>query len=237
MSSANKPTLRVDWCSHEAAKYAVENWHYSERMPGADSVKVGAWENGKFIGCVLFGRGAAMHIGKPFQLENTEVCELVRVALTAHATPVSKIIAIALRFLKRHAPKIRLVVSFADSSQGHHGGIYQAGNWIFLGSAEYHCYLIHGQEVHPKTLHSRYGKGGQSLPWLQRNIDPQARRIRNGVKHKYVMPLDEQMRIYLQPRARPYPKKYACAGVASASNPSTQDVRPDPHAPSTADED
>ena len=30
--SQSKPTLKLDWCSHEAAKYAVEHWHYSKRI-------------------------------------------------------------------------------------------------------------------------------------------------------------------------------------------------------------
>jgi hypothetical protein len=28
-----KPELKIDWASHEAAKYACENWHYSKCLP------------------------------------------------------------------------------------------------------------------------------------------------------------------------------------------------------------
>lgn len=73
--------LVVDWCSYEAAKYAVEHWHYSERMPAGKLVKLGIWENSCFVGVVVFGRGAIYNIGKPFGLGQTECVELVRVAL------------------------------------------------------------------------------------------------------------------------------------------------------------
>ena len=204
---SSRPELKIDWCTHEAAKYAVENWHYSKRMPKSKLAKFGVWESGRFVGVVIFGVGATPEIAKPYGLKPTEVCELVRVALTKHQTPVSRIIAITLRTLKHSMPGLRVVVSFADTSQGHHGGIYQAGNWILTGSTEYHAYEVRGELVHPRVCHLRYGKGGQSIPWLKANVDPNAKRVRNGIKHKYVMPLDDAMRKQIEPLKKPYPKR------------------------------
>lgn len=223
-----KVDLRVDWATHDAAKYACENWHYSRSMPSA-SVKIGAWENKKFIGVVIFGRGAASEIGSPYNLPQDQICELVRIALTKHESHTSRILSLALKFLKKSNPGIRLVVSFADTEQGHHGGIYQATGWTFEGSKKYHAYLVHGKKTHPKTLHSRYGKGGQSIEWLQKNIDPEARRIIGSYKHKYLMPLDEEMRKRILPLAKPYPKraKQAMAG----NHPAQRQGSTDPHAP------
>jgi hypothetical protein len=203
----SRPELKIDWCTHEAAKYAVEHWHYSKRMPKSKLAKFGVWEGGKFVGCVIFGVGATPEIAKPYELKSTEVCELVRVALAKHKTPVSRIIAICLRKLRKAMPGLRLVVSFADTSQGHHGGIYQAGNWLLVGSTEYHAYKLKGEVVHPRACHHRYGKGGQSIAWLRENIDPSAQRILNGIKHKYLMPLDETMRRQIEPLRKPYPKR------------------------------
>ncbi|HVJ69664.1 MAG TPA: hypothetical protein VM510_16930, partial [Caulifigura sp.] len=83
----------------------------------------------------------------------------------------------------------------------------QAGNWIYVGGAETHAYRVSGEVVHPKTLHSRYGKGGQSVPWLRANVDPDAERIMSGFKHRYLMPLDEGIRRQLRALAKPYPKR------------------------------
>jgi hypothetical protein len=204
---AMKPVLKIDWATHEAAKYAVENWHYSRRLPVFGITKIGTWEDGVFIGVVIFSRGATPEIGSPYGLQQTEICELTRVALKKHATPVSKIIAVAIRFLKKRNPKLKAIISFADAAQGHHGGIYQAGGWIYAGVSETHAYRVLGKIEHPKSLHSRYGKGGQSISWLKKNIDPNAERIIAGNKHRYLMPLDNEMREKILPLAKPYPKR------------------------------
>lgn len=215
----SKVDLKVDWATHKAAEYACKNWHYSKRMPVFGSVKVGAWENGKFIGVVLFSRGATPEIGSPYGITSIEICELTRIALKSHVSNVSQIMSKAFRFLKKACPNIRLVVSFADSMQGHHGGIYQATNWIYTGELKTHAYFVLGKVEHPKTLHSRYGRGGQSIPWLVENIDPNAKRIICGAKYRYLMPLDKKMRKQILPLSRPYPKRPAegsNAGTTSA---------------------
>jgi hypothetical protein len=202
-----KCELKIDWASIDAAKFACINWHYSKSVPAGKSVKVGVWENGKFIGVVMFGRGATPEIGSPYGLQQTEICELTRVALTAHSTPVSRIMSIALKFLRSKNPGLKMVVSFADVAQGHHGGIYQANGWLYLGGTQTHRYVVHGETVHPKTLHARYGKGGQSIGWLRANVDPGASRVMSGFKHRYVMPLDSSIRDMLKSMSKPYPKR------------------------------
>lgn len=202
----SKPELKLDWCSHAAAKFACETWHYSKRMYVNKMAKIGVWENGCFVGAIVYGTGC-QHLGKPYNMTPFQTCELVRVAVTSHAAPISRMLAISLRMLKRANPKLRLVVSFSDMAQGHHGGIYQATNWIYAGSQSYHEYEVNGERVPPRTLHNRYGKGGQSLPWLKANIDVDARRVVTPPKHKYLMPLDAEMRERIQPLAKPYPKR------------------------------
>lgn len=201
------PPLRLDWATAEATAFACKRWHYSRCVPVFKCVRIGVWEADRFIGVVLFGQGATPEIGSPYGLEGTEVCELTRIALDTHRAPVSRIVRIALAFLHKHCPGIRLVVSFADQGQGHRGGIYQAGNWTYAGGMKTHAYIVNGVQVHPKTLHSRYGKGGQSIPWLREHIDPNASRVTVGFKHRYLMPLDEDMRARIQPLSLPYPKR------------------------------
>ena len=203
---SNKPKLLVAPCEYKAAKYAVEHWHYSGCMPAGKTVKFGVWENDSFIGVIIFSRGAAIHIGTPYGLLQNEVCELTRMALNNHKVFTSQILAKAIKLLKNTHSDMRLIVSFADMSQNHCGGIYQATNWIYECSKEYHVYLVKGKMVHPKTLHSKYGYGAQSLEWLQANLDIDAKRVKNGVKHKYLYPLDRAMRKQIEPLAQPYPK-------------------------------
>ena len=195
--------MKLAFCDHKAAKYAVENWHYSQRLPVGTLVKIGVWEGGKFIGCVLFGRGANYLAGAPYALEQTEVCELVRVALKAHQAPVSKIAACALRFLHSTSPGTRLVLSYADPAQGHHGGIYQAMNWVYVGeSAGGHEYFYQGRWQHSREITAgAFGSQGKLQDWGHL---PQRKTLG---KHKYLYPLDEAMRTQIQPLSKPYPKR------------------------------
>ena len=191
----------VDWATYTAAEYACKNWHYSRCMPVGKLVKIGVWEDGQYIGCVLFGRGATPNLGKPYGLKQTECVELVRIALTMHKTPVSRIIRIALKFLKEVNPNLRLIVSFADREEGHHGGIYQATNWIYSGtSADCMFSIINGKKIHPRTL-SIMVKSGK----VKKRSDV-AHVISKG-KHRYLMPLDKKMRKQILPLSKPYPKR------------------------------
>lgn len=216
---SSRPELRLDWCGHDAAKYAVEKWHYSRRMPTKRLVKIGVWEDARFVGVIVFGWGATPELGKAFGLSHMQVAELVRVALGTHQTPVSRMVAIALRLFKRQSPGVRVVCSYADAAQGHHGGIYQAGGWSYLGLRETHAYHVRGAIVHPRTLYDRYGAGGQSVPWLRANVDPAAERVVVGGKHKYVMPLDAALVARVEAMRRPYPKR---AGSAGSGTPADQ---------------
>ena len=203
-----KTDLKIDWATHEAAKHAVENWHYSEVLPVPPLVKVGSWEDGKFIGVVIFSRGANNNLLKPFGLSCVEGCELTRVALTSHKTQVSRIIKMAMMFLKKNSPSLRLIVSFADPSEGHHGGIYQAGNWIYTGkqpdSSEYLA-------PDGKTWHGRMikAKGWTTCHGVRRKTwkPNQCAKIIKPGKHRYLMPLDPEMRKQILPLSKPYPKR------------------------------
>lgn len=213
MNSSNKSDLQIDWASHKAAKFACEKWHYSKKVPSTmqKRVSVGAWENQKFIGVIVFGHGANPNIGKPYNLTINECVELTRVALTSkHKAPVTRIIRLAIKFLKKANPGLRLIVSYADTGQGHHGGIYQGGNWTYVGVSKGKSQIFYkGRAWHQKALKTSY-------PNLKMS-DPGVSKLHASDKHKYLMPLDVKIRARIEPLAQPYPKrpKQATPGTTS----------------------
>lgn len=153
-------SLKLDFCTHKAARYACENWHYSECMPAGKLVKIGVWEDNKYIGCVIFGRGANQYVPQHLGLKVTECCELVRVALNKHETPTTRIVSIALKLLKKSNPGIKTVFSYADkTNQNHKGIIYRAGNWKYHGErvSKGGHFMVNGKLVHNRTLNAKYG--------------------------------------------------------------------------------
>lgn len=198
--------LKLDWCSHEAAKYAVEHWHYSRRMPKSKLNTIGVWEDDKFIGAIIFGYGATADLLSPYGLTMHQGCELVRVALTTHKTPVSKILSRAIKILKTKNPGLRLLVSFADPSEGHHGGIYQATNWVYTGDSQ-GCYFFRdkkGKVWHPRNVSEDLWRSGKVV----RPSD--CVRVWKPGKHRYLFPLDDAMRKRIEPLRKPYPKRELC---------------------------
>lgn len=226
-------TLMVAPCSHDAAKYAVMNWHYSRAMPSGKLVKFGVWEDEAFVGVVLYGRGATPQLGSPYGLDQIEVCELVRVALrTGHASPTSQVVSRTIQSMRQQSPGLRLIVSFADTAQGHHGGIYQAMNWVYAGQSMHHRIMLNGKLIHPRSLGAKYGVGGQSIPWLRANVDPNAERVDVPGKHRYLYPLDRNMRRRIEPLRLPYPHAVEGSEVSRGTSGAEGQVRSLPTAQS-----
>ena len=198
-------TLRLGWCTHEAAKYACRYWHYSHSIPAGKLVKIGVWEFEEFIGCIIYSRGASPYLLDRFEISQTEGCELTRVALKPHATPVSRMLSISFKFLKKHCPGLRLVVSFADPEEGHVGGIYKATNWVYTGQSNSTVEnYVDGRWQHVRnSYHKIKGKAVQT-------------RIRVG-KHRYVMPLDDFAKTIVEPLRLPYPENLRARSTDSGA--------------------
>lgn len=169
-------------------------------MPVNKTVKIGAWEDGVFIGVVIFSPGASPMLYKTYNIPQASGCELTRIALSKHKTPVSKILSLSLKFLKKSNPGIRLVISFADTKEGHHGGVYQATNWVYVGTAcPRKLPKINGKFIHERSL-SVLVKNGK----IKRN---QCEWVKAMPKHKYLMPLDDEIKEKINKLKKPYPKR------------------------------
>jgi hypothetical protein len=214
---SDKPMLKLDWCSHAAAKYAVEHWHYSKRMPAPPLVKIGCWEAGQFRGCIVFGRGANKNLCRRYAIQITDICELTRIALTTHQSPVSRMVRIAIALLRATNSGLRLVVSYADPSQGHHGGIYQALGWIYDGQSREDFAAIdrtgrrwHSRQVSATGVKRQFGQYYRVPKLSECTLVPLL------PKYRYLYPLNAAMRAQIAPLALPYPKR-ATSIVADAS--------------------
>lgn len=58
-----------------------------------------------------------------------------------------------------------MLISFADSTQGHHGGIYQACSWNYhtIRKPRLDGFIIDGVLTAARTCNHRYGTSGQGL--------------------------------------------------------------------------
>lgn len=106
--------------------------------------------------------------------------------------------------IKKQSPGLRLIVSYADSNYGHVGAIYQAGNWIYTGAIKMDGIILDNERYHRRTVYSRFGFNSverlKQLGYVASWDD--------GLpKHKYLYPLDDEMRKQIEPLRKPYPKR------------------------------
>jgi hypothetical protein len=202
-------------------------------LPSGRAIYFGAWQGAEHAGCVVVSRGACANIGRPFDLRQDQIAEVTRIALRpGHVAPVSQVLAIVVRLLRRTNPGLELLVSYADQRQGHHGGVYQAAGWTYLGETHREAtLLLHGREVHARTVSSKFGT--RDLGWLRAHVDPNAARIDCPPKHKYALPLSAAMHARLALLAQPYPTRDRSTGSGARGLPAEDFRRPGLNSAST----
>lgn len=112
-------------------------------------------------------------------------------------------------FCLKCLPKPLCVVSYADSTFGHNGYIYQATNWIYTGLNQIHERQIfyNGKEVHPRTACSM---GFTNITEWAKN-DSNVKLGDYTKKHRYLIFLGSKkdkhkMKNSLKYKIEPYPK-------------------------------
>jgi hypothetical protein len=192
-----KPGLRLDFCSYPAAQYACRHWHYSRKIPVGKLVKIGVWEDEKFIGAIVFGDGLLGPKSIVYgSVDKFKVAEIVRIALRKHEHPVSRMISIAVKLLLKSCPGIELIVAFADQGENHHGGIYQASNFIYTGTSEIGRLfkhkdtgrILHNRAVSVNGYRSHFGHV-RKVPRTD-----ECEIIGGTRKHRYLLPLTPGMK-------------------------------------------
>ena len=191
-------------------KMAVETiirHHYSKRIVNNSYVHLGVFIDGVFCGVLQFGYAMNPRaIGKI--VGNTEVdeyLELNRMWLddTAPRNSESRAISYAMKYIKRACPKVRWVQSFADERCGCLGVVYQASNFLFLGSHYTTFYELDGEAYHPMLL-TAHKKGGNRGAYLRENLGrATSRKLR---QFRYIFFIKPAARRDLKMRIHAYPK-------------------------------
>jgi len=138
----------------------IKEFHYSGRP--VNSINTFSWHFprkspwGEIPGdCV-----AGAVFSSPPTRWSEEVIELLRLVRSEQdgIPPLTGLLSESLKWLKRNTQH-DLIVSFADSTQGHHGGIYQAASWNFHGKRKRAMdgLIIDGTFVPGRTCNARYG--------------------------------------------------------------------------------
>jgi hypothetical protein len=110
-------------------------------------------------------------------------------------------------------PSPCIIVSYADTSQGHHGFIYQATNWVYTGlSASHKDYFIRGMDnLHNGTIMDLSRGKENRIQWLKDKYGDDLIEYERPRKHRYFYFVGDkrqkkQMAKLLPYSVEPYPK-------------------------------
>jgi hypothetical protein len=169
--------------------FEAEPWllrkHYAKRMCPI-SFAFGLYENEQLIGVVTYGMPSSSSLRSGIcGTEYSEmVVELNRLCCDNRPNCASFLVGRSLRML----PKPLIVVSYADTEQGHVGYVYQATNFIYTGlSAKRTDWKIKGMEhLHGQTI-ADISRGQENrAAWMREKFGDDFYLKDRSRKHRYI---------------------------------------------------
>jgi hypothetical protein len=185
--------------------------HYARRIPSI------SWAFGLFDaqmtlqGICTFGTPSSSPLrdGIAGELWGEYVLELNRLCCVNSKNVASYFISHSIAFL----PKPKLIVSYADIAQSHHGYIYQATNFIYTGiSAKRTDWKIKGKEhLHGQTIADESRGQENRAEWMREKYGDDFYLEQRPRKHRYVYLHGDKrqkraMLADLRYKQEPYPK-------------------------------
>ena len=130
--SAKEIVLRP--ITRQEADAAVKRWHYSRKVVNNSQLHIGVFLRGRLEGAMQFGPSLDKRklVGLVRGTLWNEFLELNRMAFSERLprNSESRALAVAMRLLRKHAPHVKWVVSFADGTQSGDGTIYRAAGFV-----------------------------------------------------------------------------------------------------------
>jgi hypothetical protein len=198
--------------TRRACEHYILDIHYAKRWPSI-SKAFGLFRDGVLAGVVTFGSPASapLRSGVCGPEYSQQVIELNRLVLRDNRpNEASLLVGRALRLLQGN----HIVVSFADTQQGHTGIVYQACNFIYTGlSAKRTDWKIKGMEhLHGVTVADRFRGEPDRVSKMREAFGDAFYLADRPRKHRYVTfigtnTFKREARQNLRYDIRPYPKR------------------------------
>ncbi len=213
----------VAWIPRRQACEMIIANHYSGRIVQNAYVHLGVFLGGDLVGALQFGHAMVPRATAKIVAGSTTgtYLELNRMWLSdlAPRNSESRAIAYAVRYIRRVCPRVRWIMTFADERLGRWGVVYQAANFLYVGSHKCRFWVLDGETYHDMLL-TAHGP----------NCSPRGRHLRDNLhratrheyrQFRYVLPLHPAARRGLLLKPRPYPKPpgHAQAGLEPSSKP------------------
>lgn len=197
-----KDIYRVEPVSrNDCAPFLLEI-HYARRWCSI-TYAFGLFRNDVLVGVVTYGTppSSTLRAGIAGKENIHRVLELNRLCLRDNLrNEASMLVGRSLRML----PKGKIVISFADTSQGHVGYVYQATNFTYHGlSAKRTDYVIDGIEgKHSTTITDMYRGVPNRMRVMREVYGDRLKTVPRPRKHRYIYITGKKERKKLYPEIK-----------------------------------
>lgn len=181
---AQSEDLEVREITREEAMPWILERHYAKRMCTI-SYAFGVYRKQELIGIVTYGTPASSTLrdGVCGKVWSGKVIELNRLCCENSKNVASFLVGRSLRML----PKPSVVVSYADTAQGHVGYVYQATNFVYTGlSAKRPEYKLKGSDRHGTSITDEARGQEHPIAWLKEKYGSDFYTIDRPRKHRYI---------------------------------------------------
>jgi hypothetical protein len=189
--------------------------HYSGVMPDATQEAFAAYSNGVVVAAVAYGPGGNSNTFSAVVPghDSSNARELIRLWVHPEA-PKNTASFVVSRSLKLLPKEVGLVVSFADSGQGHEGYVYQSLNFFYLGMSNEGIRYVDksGTEVTARLANVYKTRnpdkfGDKSLAEIRKELGWLP--VKSHSKHRYCIGVGRNKRKVnkeLRAKSQPFPK-------------------------------
>lgn len=228
------PRWHGDWAPRPVTPVTAKPWLEAYHYIGTINSSSTSW--GVFapdmVAIVQVGMpGNAHGVAKLYGLEQWRGnAEVTRVAVHPDAPKNAASRAIACVCERIYSEEKReWLFSYADTGAGHHGGIYQALNAVYVGvSAGRDGWLLDGEPIHPRTVVGMFGTQAKEEAPKRAAAQGKVLEYAPGLitaKHTYILLIGppavrRSIREHLDEagHARPYPKRNGVVGPPSSKS-------------------
>lgn len=147
----------------------MKKHHYSGKIVNNSCLHFGAFLDGKLHGVMSYGSSLdkSKIIGLVEGTKWNEFLELNRMAFDDYLprNSESRCISQSIKLIKKNAPHIKWIISFADGCSCGDGTIYRASNFVLTDVRENKnlCVLPSGEKIHKMTLENNPNKPRKEL--------------------------------------------------------------------------
>lgn len=144
--------------NYSYAKQLVELFHYSHYVPTNIQYSMTLDRDGVPVAGILYSVPATR-----WSESVLELCRLVRDETFEPKPVLTQLISQSIKYIRRDK-KFDLLISFADSTHSHHGGIYQAASWNYhiLRKPSHDGFMISGKFIPRRTCNHRWGTSSRT---------------------------------------------------------------------------